>query len=1002
MNDRSRQSGLVPRGAAVAAVLFAACLAPRASASDEQDRLFRQEIAPIVQKRCLRCHQGKEPKGDVDLSRAEQVIDGRGDGWVVVPGKPDESRLIEVLSGPKPEMPKSGGPLAPKQVEALRRWVAAGAYWPDKLVLQEDRTSWWSLRPLARPDVPPLGAEDRKWCRNPIDAFVMARLRRERLAPAPEADRRTLVRRLYFDLVGLPPPSEEIDAFVADRDPAAYEKLVDRLLASPRYGERWGRHWLDVVHYGDTHGYDKDKLRPNAWPYRDYVIRALNEDKPYAEFVREQLAGDVLGPDSPEGTVALGFLAAGPFDYVGQIEVAEGTAEKKQVRNLDRDDMVATTMNTFVSLTAQCARCHDHKFDPISQKEYYSLQAVFAAVDRADRPYDADPKVAARRAELSRRIAQWTTRQSEIEAAARAKAGGELTALDRRLAELRQASSGEKPPEFGFHSQIEARQDVVKWVQVDLGEATPIAEIVLVGCHDDFGGIGAGFGFPVRYKVEVCDDQAFARGAVTVADATQSDAANPGVVPQRLAAGGRRARYVRVTATRLAPRTNDYIFALAELSVLTPEGRNAALNKPVTSLDSIEAPVRWARKNLVDGLYFGGGRPTDQAEIARLEGERRALLERALDAAAAREREDVEKALKESKDQLASLPRPSEVFAAATEFAPAGAFRPTGGKPRPIHVLARGNVLTPGEEVRPGTVSCLKGLPSHFDLGPDGAEGRGRAALARWITDPRNPLTWRSIVNRVWQYHFGRGIVDSPNDFGHMGAEPTHPELLDWLAVEFRDGGQSLKALHRLIVTSATYRQSCQHSAEFARIDGGNQFLWRANRRRLEAEAIRDAVLVCAGKLDERMGGPGFRDFGFKDDHSPHYKYEEHDPDDPASHRRSVYRFIVRSVPDPFMTALDCADPSAVVAKRNETLTALQALALLNNKFMVRMAEHFAERVEKAGPGPAEQIAAAYRIALGRAPTADESRTLVELARKHGMASACRVIFNTNEFVFVD
>jgi hypothetical protein len=317
-------------------------------------------------------------------------------------------------------------------------------------------------------------------------------------------------------------------------------------------------------------------------------------------------------------------------------------------------------------------------------------------------------------------------------------------------------------------------------------------------------------------------------------------------------------------------------------------------------------------------------------------------------------------------------------------------------------VLRRGDVRTPLQEVGPGSLSVIAELPGAFDLPPGHAEGDRRAALAKWITDRRNPLTWRSVVNRVWQYHFGRGIVATPNDFGRMGQLPSHPELLDWLAAEFRDGGQSPKALHRLLVTTATYRQSSAGHERFERQDAGNVYLWRMARRKLEAEAVRDAALAVAGRLDRTMGGPAFRDFVIeRPEHSPHYQYHLHDPDDPRSHRRSVYRFLVRSKPQPFMTVLDCADPSMQVEKRNESLSPLQALALYNNGFMLTMAKRLAARVEKAG-GPAEQMSAAVRLALGRPPTEAERAALTEYARQHGLANACRVVLNLNEFVFVD
>jgi hypothetical protein len=657
----------------------------------------------------------------------------------------------------------------------------------------------WSYQPLNKPPLPAVGDRNLpNQIRNPIDPFVLAKLTEKGLRPSPEAGRSALIRRVYFDLTGLPPTADDIEFFLHDPHPHAYEHLVDRLLSSPRYGECWARHWLDIVQYADTHGYDKDKPRENAWPFRDYVIRSFNQDKPYSQFVKEQLAGDYFYPGTTDGIVALGFIAAGPFDFVGQIELREGTLDKTITRTLDRDDMVTSTMNTFLSTTAQCARCHDHKFDPITQKDYYSLQAVFAAVDRADRPYDPDPTVASRRAQLSSILTQLQTRKRDLEA----RAGTDPASLD---------------------------------------------------------------------------------------DTTRNN------------------------------------------------------------LSSINA--------------------------------------------------DIDR----SKSQFNSLPKPSTVFAAATDFSPAGSFTPTHGHPRKIFVLKRGSEKDPGQQTSPAALAFLPDLPSSFELPRGADESRARAALASWIVDTRNPLTWRSIVNRVWQYHFGRGLVDTPNDFGRMGSKPTHPELLDYLAAEFRDTGQSLKSLHRLILTSATYRQVCDDDPACAKIDEGNQYLWRMNRRRLDAEAIHDSLLVAAGKLDPKMYGPGYRDFAFEDDHSPRYKYHESDPASPATHRRAIYRFIVRSAPEPFMEALDCADPSQSVPRRNETLTPLQALAMLNDKLTIQMSQDFANRVQNdAGPDLNAQIVLACKTALGRAPSPTEQEVLTDVARRQGLPSACRILFNTNEFVFVD
>jgi hypothetical protein len=762
----------------------------RFGAVSAADVSFRDRVAPILRQHCVRCHQGSKPKGGLDLTSAKGLAAGAEGNRVVVPGKPDDSRLIEVVSGDKPEMPKNGKPLSAAEVQILRDWIAAGGVWPAASVLSEDPLDWWSLRPIVRTPAPTATLDARRWARTPIDAFLLVEMRKAGLAPSAEADRRTLMRRLSFDLLGLPPSYDEVEAFVGDDDPLAYEKLVDRLLASPAYGERWARHWLDVVHYGETHGYDKDKPRPNAWPYRDYLIRAFNDDRPYQRFVAEQLAGDVLEPDTRDGIEAIGFLSAGPWDFIGHAEVPETKIDGKIARNLDRDDMVTTTLNTFCSLTVQCARCHHHKFDPVKQEHYYSLQAVFAALDRADRFYDVDPSVAHKRRELQKRLRQ------------------------------------------------------------------------------------------------------------------------------------------------------------------------------------LEAPRRSAE---------GDGKQQPSAEITAIRAE------------------------------LSRLPAQSVVYC-GTVYSGNGSFRGTGssgGRPREVHILERGDVRHPGPLVSPGTVPIINSVAWRFNLPPAHPEGDRRAALARWIADRRNPLTWRSIVNRVWQYHFGGGIVDTPSDFGRMGQLPSHPELLDWLAADFRDASidarQSLKRLHRMIVTSAAYRQVSTSSVRGESQDAANSLLWRMNRRRLDAESIRDSVLSAAGRLDGKMYGPSFKTFVMeKPEHSPHYEYDLADPNDRPTHRRSVYRFLVRSQPDPFFMTLDCADPSQIVDKRDESITALQALALLNNRFMIRMAEHMADRIQLRESNRTAQIIEAFRRTLQRRPSSDESQKLAEFAHRFGLARTCRLILNLNEFAFVD
>ena len=793
------------------------------------------KAAAILEAHCLRCHNASVRMSGLSLVSAADAAKGGLHGPAIVPGKPDESNLLHMISGEKPMMPMQSAPLTGAQVAEIRAWIEQGAAWPEDLRADRNKADLWSLQPLRKPPVPPVASD---WVRTPIDAFVLAKLSEKKLTPSPEADAATLIRRLTYDLHGLPPTWEEIQAFVADRSPGAFEKLVDRLLASPRYGERWGRHWLDVVHYGESHGYDKDKPRRNAWPYRDYVIRAFNQDKPYARFVEEQLAGDVLWPDDPEPTVATGFIAAGPWDYVGQVELREGTTDKNITRLLDRDDMVMATMSTFVSMTAHCARCHDHKFDPIPQVDYYSLQAVFAGVDRADRPYDLDPKVHAARRPL----------------------------LEKRRALL-----------------------------VDL---RPLQE---------------------------------------------------------------------QAASATSPELKKLDDALTEIKFEFAQTQKAELQPQIAKLSA-------DRKALWQSLVS----PETHAQIARLTAEVQAV-DRELD----------------------RLGKPQWVYAAANAFDPQGTFT-FAVEPRPIAVLQRGSVESPGKRVGPGALSCVPSLASRFTVQDTESEGARRAALAHWITAPDNMLTWRSIVNRVWQYHFGAGIVDSANDFGHMGSQPTHPELLDWLAVTFRDRGGSIKQLHKLILMSATYRQQSANNPANAQADSENRYLWRMNRQRLDAESVRDAVLSVSGKIDLTMGGPSAEQFWFKDDHSPTYDYARFDIDSPASYRRSVYRFIVRSVPDPFMDRLDCPDASLITAKRNTTITAIQALALLNNPFMVRQAEHLAARVKSLAADQDQQIGWLYRLALGRDPNQRETRRLADFAVQNGIENAARAILNTNEFLFVD
>ncbi len=1002
----SGEASLAPQAlmrsrAAVVAVLL--CGAASAAAAAEIDP--HAAARALLVNRCVECHGEDAQEGGLRLDSRGSILRGGQFGPIATAGSGTEGELLDRIrtADADERMPPSGEPLTAEEIASITAWLADGLPWPGESSADGDRDprlDHWAWQPIGRPEIPApseafLAIPGVEPDRNPIDAFVRATLAAEEMRPTPVADRRTLIRRLSFDLLGLPPTPEEIDAFVADADPAAYEKLVERMLASPRYGERWARHWLDVVHYGDTHGYDKDKQRPNAWPYRDWVIGAFNADLPWARFVADQIAGDVLHPDDSGAIEATGMLAAGPWDFIGHVEVPETKTDGKIARHLDRDDMVANTIGTFASVTVQCAQCHAHKFDPVSQEDYYSLQSVFAALDRNERNYSPDPAVMQAHAALDARRADLDGLKKALESRRTEAAGARLAEIDKALAA---PGGGNATPAFGWHSEIVADTgpeavDTEKWVQVDLGREVAIARVVLHPCHDDFNSIGAGFGFPRRFRIEGSSDPTFTSAVVRLADSGPDDLHSTGTAPQgfaidRGATGG--IRYVRVTATRLAPRQNDFIAAIAEVDILDADGTNVARGASVTSLDSIEAPPRWQRANLVDGEF-----PAPSDDAVALRQERDELL--------AKVPADVTDGLQKVDEDLATL---AGEVAALPPLRPLYTVTSTqrGGVPRTIHVLARGNVSAPGREVGPGALTALAMLPARFEIPADAPEGARRKALAQWLVSPDNPLTWRSAVNRAWLHHFGRGIVDTPSDFGRMGSPPSHAPLLDWLAATFRDGGGSLKNLHRLIVTSATWRQRADDDPALAALDASNARLWRQNRRRLEAEAIRDAVLATAGTLDSTAGGPGWQDFRIEHpEHSPPYRYDLADPADRSTWRRSIYRFIVRSQTQPFMTSLDCADPSMRVEKRNESLSAIQALALLNNGFMTTQAVEFAARVAReAGDDPGAQIDRAVRLAFGRAPTEDESTALLELLRSHGLPAVCRTIVNLNEFTFVD
>lgn len=1182
-------------------LLLVASTASHLTAQSDSD-FFQTKIAPIFEKKCVNCHNDNDQAGELSLQSKQGLLAGGESGEVIDGNDPDSSSLIEYVLGDEPEMPKDADPLSKIEIDLLKKWIETGAKWPDQLVLKNTGIAdldWWSLKPIQAVDLDKWVDASTQQLPNPIDRFIAKKHQEQKMKFAVEADRKTLIRRLYFDLIGLPPTPTDIAEFVQSTDPKAYEKLVDRLLDSQHYGERWARHWLDVVQYGETHGYDKDKLRPNAWPYRDYVIRAFNEDRPYSKFIREQLAGDVLWPNSTDGIVATGFIAAGPWDFIGHAEVPESKTDGMVARNLDRDNMVTSTMNTFCSLTVQCARCHDHKLDPVTMDEYYSLQAVFASIDRADRGFDASPDIAAERFNLNNQLKLASEQLVKLKLVAESKKTDEIKKLEAAIADLTMKVAGGTFPatslprtgRYGYHSQVASTQQTVKWVQVDLGRSIPIEQVVLFGA-DEYG--FKDFGFPHRFVIESSDDPEFKQCKI-IADFRDRNFPRPGASPS-IFQSDQIARFVRVTATELwsrrqngQPKSNDWIFALGEMSILSA-GRLVKVQN-VTSLDSIEAMPRWGKDNLIDHVFgdhdletklgikesptngfhsqfsnksdttkwvtidlsepksfdqieilpayptdfadtpgfgfpprfkvevsneenFGvsetvfdatksdfqnpltnplvlsidgeqkfrfirftatklwergenaflfalgemnivsngtiisksasvsssdsinGGRwhekfltdgftsrlavtkiadyfqrfsPSAEAKTAITE--KQAQLQKLMEVAVGKKlQHEISKtstSITTINLKIHELPQQERVYAGTVHKGSGNFVGRAGLGPREIRVLHRGEVTQPRKAVLPGTVPFISDAEATFELGDQDSDGRRRFALANWIIRKDNPLTWRSIVNRVWQYHFGFGMVDTPNDFGRGGSKPTHPELLDWLAVEFRDGGkhlskQSIKSLHRLILISRTYKQTSQ-SDDFSKADQGNRYLWKMNRRRLDAEQIHDAVLTVTKLMDLKMGGPSYQDFVIKrPEHSPHYEYHLYDPMNKSTHRRAIYRFIVRSQPQPFLDTLNCADPSTSVPKRSETLTALQALGMLNNRFMVSMSEQFAARLKQESDDNKTQVATGFQLLTGRAPNRDEIRLLTEYAEQHGMENLCRVLFNLNEFIFVD
>jgi mono/diheme cytochrome c family protein len=972
---------------------------PAAEGADGGIR-FDRDIQPIL-NRCVQCHGADKPRGGLRLDHREGAIAAlKSGGRAIVVGHPEQSELIRRVSSTvaTERMPAKGEALTPQQIDLLRRWIAAGADWPVH----------WAYAFLTKPHLPTSPGMLTDWVLNPIDVFILEKQKERGLKPGPAADRRTLLRRVYFDLIGLPPAPEALDAFLGDQRQEAYERVVDQLLASPHYGERWARHWMDVAHFAETHGHDQDRPREHAWPYRDYLIRAFNDDLPYARFVQEQIAGDILFPNDPWATVATGFLAGGPWDESSLRDIREDSIDREIGRYLDRDDIVTTVLSTFASTTAHCARCHDHKFDPITQAEYYALQAVFAGTDKANRPYDPDPRVAGRRQELVQRKAL-LKRQRET--------------LDRELLEQPLQA------EVAAWEQVVA-QSAGSWQALDPAECKSVEGATLTKQADgsilssgkrpekDVYTVVAHTNLPeIRaIRLEVLTDPGLPHQGPG-----RQDNGNLHLNEFTVTAGPRSgpdaARLVAWQSAKADFNQDGWTIAQAidgnpgtAWGIYPAIGRAHVaafyLKEPLKGGGGTTLTIRMEQSHggghLIGRFRLSVSTAADPVSATILPESVAAILKSAPGNRSPRQRAELAAYYLDQKldRELSALPAPQLVYCGTPTFAPDGSFAPVK-TPRTIRILQRGDIRNPKAVASPGTLAFIPSLEHQFSSTLD--EGSRRAKLAQWLTDSRNGLVWRSMANRIWHYHFGRGLVDTPNDFGRMGSLPSHPELLNWLAATLRESG-SLKQLHRLIVTSATYQQAVRHDPAFAAADADNRFFWRMNRQRLDAESLHDTVLCISGMLNPAMGGPSVKQFiqtpGIHV--TPNVDYQNFNPDDPAHFRRAVYRFLFRTLPDPFAEALDCPDGSQMTPVRGGSVTAIQALALLNDKFMVRQSEHIAERLAINQRDVRDQVAAMYRLILGRAPTSKESQAVGAYVSRFGLANACRVLLNSNEFVFLD
>jgi mono/diheme cytochrome c family protein len=922
---------------------------------------FEQKVRPVLVEHCYSCHSAgaKKLKGNLLLdTRAGWMKGGDSGEPTILPGKPDESLLMRSIRHQEPdlEMPPKKPKLPDAVIADLAAWIRMGA--PDpregKAEVKRADKSWWSLQP----NPTDLNTADG------IDGFIEAGLKAKGLGFNPPADPRTLIRRMTYDLHGLPPTPEEVEKFVKDSQNGtrAVKDLVDRLLASPRYGEQWGRHWLDVVRFGESNGFERNFIIDDLWPFRDYVIRSINEDKPFDRFIIEHLAGDVIGRDDPQVEVGSAFLVAGPYDDVGNQDVVA----QKNIRAATIDDMITATGGAFLGLTLNCARCHNHKFDPIPAEDYYRVRAAYEGVVHGRR-------VVATKAQREAFESAMKPLNAELAALTRERAALDKTVDERARAEL----ARQKPvrPKVDPHGTDEAFPSV---------EARHLRFVIHRLSSDTAARAARSGGKLTEFRVWSPDG----RNVALASNGTQAEGAKSAVAEDFPEAYG--PQYCIDGATGEAwfigsPAVLTLTFAKPEkverITFVNARGDRDTDESKVRGATPVEYEVQVSMDGMnwktvatdegrepwspAHGIAKARSRVITPDESARLAG--------------------LEKRIADVNARIARVPKLPQIWAGNFVQPKEKTFLHRGGDP-----------MKPGAEVVPASLSILDGTVKPYQLASDTPEGQRRLELARWMVARENPLTPRVLANRVWHYHFGTGIVDTPSDFGFLGGKPSHPELLDYLAARLVANGWRLKELHREILLSKTYQQSAAWREDGSKADGNSRLLWRFPPRRLAAEEIRDTMLAVAGRLQlEPMGGPGFRLYKVMQNNVS--TYSPLDRHGPETWRRSVYHQNARASVVDVLTDFDFPDVAFAAPKRASTTSPLQALTLMNHGFTLDMAAALAARIQGGDP-----VGGAYARLFQRAPSVTERQASEAFIAAHGAEAFARAMLNANELFHLE